>query len=169
MSIKEEQLAVVNEHDQVIEFKNRDEIHRLGLPHRAAHILIFNQEQELFLQKRSHNKDMNAGLWDSSAAGHVDAGEQYIDCIIREFHEELGIKLKSSPEFLFKIPPCYENGMEFINVFRCQHPGPFNLCKDEIDYGEWFSNKKVSQLVSDDAPHLTATFKTIWKLYLTLS
>lgn len=167
--MKKEQLAVVDAQDWVIEIRDRDEIHRLGLRHRAVHILIFNQKQELFLQKRSPKKDLNPGLWDSSAAGHVDAGEAYKDCIIREVHEELGVKLNTAPEFLFKLSPSYENGMEFINVYRSQHNGPFTLCKDEIDQGQWLSSTKISQLVSENAPHLTLTFKSIWESFITLS
>ncbi|HHZ71213.1 MAG TPA: NUDIX domain-containing protein [Methylococcaceae bacterium] len=167
--MKKEQLAVVDEQDKVIEIRDRDEIHRLGLRHRAVHILIFNQKQELFLQKRSHKKDINAGLWDSSAAGHVDAGEEYKDCITREVHEELGVTLNTPPELLFKLSPSYENGMEFIHVYCCQHNGPFMLCRDEIDQGQWVSSAKISQLVAENAPHLTATFKSIWKPFMTLS
>mgnify|MGYP003958782411 FL=1 len=49
--MKKEQLAVVDAQDKVIEIRDRDEIHRLGLRHRAVHILIFNQKQELFFTK----------------------------------------------------------------------------------------------------------------------
>jgi len=37
-----EKLAVVNAHDKIIEIRDRDEVHRLALRHRAVHILIFN-------------------------------------------------------------------------------------------------------------------------------
>ena len=60
--------------------------------HRAVHILVFNQRGELFLQKRSMSKDNDPGMWDSSAAGHVDSGESYLDCATREIEEELGVE-----------------------------------------------------------------------------
>ena len=164
-----EKLAVVNAQDKIIEIRDRDEVHRLTLRHRAVHILIFNQKQKLFLQKRSHQKDINAGLWDSSAAGHVDAGEDYDHCVIREVSEELGIQLHQQPEFLFKLSPCYDNGMEFIHVYRSPHNGPFTLCTEEIEQGQWFSIPEISELVSENALHLTSTFKSIWKSFITLS
>jgi predicted NUDIX family NTP pyrophosphohydrolase len=43
------------------------------------------------VHKRSLSKDINAGLWDTSAAGHVDAGEMYDVCAHRETIEELGV------------------------------------------------------------------------------
>jgi isopentenyldiphosphate isomerase len=43
--------------------------HAQGLIHRLAHVLPFNSSGELFLQKRTINKDGFAGLRDNSAAG----------------------------------------------------------------------------------------------------
>ena len=84
-----EMLAVVDESDQVVGSERRDVIHRDGLLHRAVHIFALNKHGEIFLQKRSRLKDKCPGLWDSSAAGHVDAGEEYDVCAARELEEEL--------------------------------------------------------------------------------
>ena len=84
-------LTVVDEHDRVIGARRRDEIHRLGLRHRATHVLVFDLAGRLFLQRRGLHKDSNPGLWDSSVAGHVDDGESYDQCCIREIKEEIGI------------------------------------------------------------------------------
>ena len=71
----DELLYEVDEHDAIIGPRTRGELHRLKLRHRAVHILLFNRRGEVFLQKRSASKDINPGLWDTSAAGHVDFGE----------------------------------------------------------------------------------------------
>ena len=67
--------------DTVIDVMSRGEVHQLGLMHRSVHILVFNSADELFIQKRSMSKDSNPGLWDSSAAGHLDSGEDYLHCV----------------------------------------------------------------------------------------
>lgn len=157
-----ELIAVVDENDQFIENKPRNQVHQLGLRHRAVHILVFNDQQQLFLQKRSLSKDINAGLWDTSAAGHVDAGESYDACAHRETIEELGVCVDDTLSFLFKLPAKPETGMEFVQVYRCIHNGPFTLEAGEIDGGEWFASKDLSQRVADDDLTLTDTFKTLW-------
>ena len=48
---------VVNDRDEVIGQEPRPEVHRLGLRHRAVHVLVFNSRGEVFLQKRSMKKD----------------------------------------------------------------------------------------------------------------
>lgn len=160
-------LSVVNENDQVIDAQPRNQIHALGLRHRAVHILVFNQQRQLFLQKRSMRKDLNQGLWDTSAAGHVDQGEGYTSSAIRETQEELGIDIKNSIDFLFKISASKALGMEFIQVYQCIHNGPFVLNIDEIDKGGWFSAQSITDRVNNDDPTITETFKTIWLHYIT--
>src|SRR5436190_11834879 len=117
----EEIFDVVNERDEVIGQKPRSEIHRLKLKHRAVHVLVFNARGELFLQKRSMKKDCQPGAWDSSASGHLECGEDYDVCAVREVREELGVDLGATPQRLFKIDACLETGQEFVWVYRCQH------------------------------------------------
>ena len=160
-----ELLSIVDENDQVLDKLPRDQVHALGLCHRAVHILIFNNYGKLFLQKRSMKKDLNKGLWDTSAAGHVDAGEEYTTCAIREIEEELGINVENSLEQLFKLLPTIQTGMEFIQVYKCTNNGPFKLNPEEIDEGGWFLTNDISKRVISDDPTLTDTFKVIWQQY----
>jgi len=163
-----EMLCVVDDNDRIVNTLPRNEIHANGLKHRAVHILVFNQQGELFLQKRSMKKDLNKGLWDTSAAGHVDAGEDYTPSAIRETEEELGINIETTLEYLFKLSPSPQLGMEFIQVYRCLHNGPFELNSDEIDEGTWNSVDSISKRVNTSDPTLTETFKIIWQHYHTI-
>ena len=65
----EEILEIVDENDRVIGTERRGVIHAQGLMHRSAQVMVFNSRGELFLQKRSDDKDEFPGLWDSSVAG----------------------------------------------------------------------------------------------------
>ncbi|MGZ4997854.1 MAG: NUDIX hydrolase, partial [Methylobacter sp.] len=114
-------------------------------------------------------KDLNGGLWDTSAAGHVDAGEDYDIGAVREIEEELGISAAHTLEPLFKLPAAAAIGMEFIQVYRCIHNGPFNLAPDEIDEGDWFNVTEISKRIEADDPLLTETFKTIWRQFEALT
>ena len=118
--MSEEIFDVVNERDEVVGQNTRREVHRLGLKHRAVHVLVFNSRGETFLQKRSMNKDREPGKWDSSASGHVDSGEDYDACAVRELREEIGLSVAEAPERLFKIAACPETDAEFVWVYRCR-------------------------------------------------
>src|SRR3954466_6344104 len=98
--MSEEIFDVVNEVDEVVDKRPRSEVHRLGLMHRAVHVLVFNSRGQVFLQKRSLTKDRQPGLWDSSSSGHVDSGEDYDACAMRELSEEIGLQLDAPPKRL---------------------------------------------------------------------
>src|SRR2546422_10810839 len=129
----EEIFDVVNERDEVIGRQSRTEVHRLGLQHRAVHVLVFNSRGQVFLQKRSLTKDRQPGQWDSSASGHVDAGEDYDGCAVRELGEEIGLHLSEVPPRVFKLPASPETDQEHVWVYCCQSEGQFELNSDEID------------------------------------
>ena len=134
---KVEIFDVVDEEDKVLRQETRSKVHRQKLKHRAVHVLIFNKKEQVFLQKRSLNKDSFPGLWDSSAAGHLAAGEDYDVACVREAKEELNIIFENSPERLFKIDACPGTGNEFVWVYDGLSEGPFILNHDEIDCGDW--------------------------------
>jgi isopentenyldiphosphate isomerase len=163
--MSEEIFDIVNERDEVVGQNTRREVHARKLWHRAVHVLVFNSRGEVFLQKRSMKKDTAAGLWDSSSSGHLDSGEDYDACAVRELREELGLEIKSPPQRLFKIDACAETGWEFCWVYRCESEGPFVLHPDEIETGNWFAPEKVSSWVAERQQDFASAFRLVWKMF----
>ena len=189
--MSEEIFDIVNEHDEVVGQNTRREVHARGLWHRAVHVLVFNARGEVFLQKRSMRKDIAAGKWDSSASGHVDSGEAYDACAVRELREELGLDLEhltqrrkdaelkssfasfatsreatniSEPlQKLFKIDACQETGWEFCWIYRCESEGTFVLHPDEIETGAWFAPDAVTKWVNEKPQDFASAFVLIWR------
>ena len=163
--MSEEIFDIVNERDEVIDRRPRAEVHRLGLKHRAVHVLVFNGRGEIFLQKRSLNKDTAKGKWDSSSSGHVDSGEDYDACAVRELREEIGLQVAQTPQRLFKIEARPETGWEFCWVYRCENEGPFELNPDEIECGDWFMPEKVTHWVAEKPGDFASAFRLVWELF----
>ena len=164
--MSEEIFDVVNERDEIIGQATRSEVHRRKLNHRAVHVLVFNRRGELFLQKRSLQKDCFPGRWDSSASGHLDRGEAYDACAVREVWEELGIRLEQAPERLFKVNACPETGHEFVWVYRSTHEGPFTLHPDEIETGGWFAPEAINRWMADKPAEFASGLVLIWRRWL---
>ena len=160
--MKEEIFDVVDEQDRVIARASRGEVHRRGLMHRATHVLVFNSQGEVFLQKRSLKKDRQPGLWDSSASGHLDSGEDYDACAVRELREELGLELKEPIEKLFKVAASPETDQEHLWVYRGQAEGPFELNKDEIERGDWFSPQEVTNWIRERPEEIADGLRVAW-------
>lgn len=160
--MKDEIFDVVDARDEVIGQQTRVEVHKLGLLHRAVHVLIFNSRGELFLQKRSQKKDCFPGAWDSSASGHLDVGESYDVCAVRELREELGLALPAPLRRLFKINACPDTGFEFVWIYRGESEGPMTLHPEEIEQGGWFGPRQISQWIAERPGEFAGAFRLIW-------
>ena len=167
--MSEEYFDVVDDHDEVIGQRPRSEVHRLGLKHRAVHVLVFNRRGELFLQKRSLAKDCFPGTWDSSASGHLAPGETYDACAVREVEEELGWRLTEVPERLFKIDACAATGQEFVWIYRAEVEGPFTLQPEEISDGGWFAPEAVTRWLAERPQDFAGAVPVIWARFQALS
>ena len=159
----DELFDIVNERDEVIGRAPRSEVHARGLLHRAVHVLVFNARGDVFLQKRSMLKDRQPGVWDSSASGHVDSGEDYDACAVREVREELGVTLMQTPERLFKFDASAATDQEFVWVYRAQHEGPFTLPPEEIERGGWFAPAEVTRWIAARPQEFATAFAAIWQ------
>jgi 16S rRNA (adenine1518-N6/adenine1519-N6)-dimethyltransferase len=156
-------LPVVDDQDRLLGDAPRAEVHGNNLRHRAVHILVFNQLGELFLQKRSRWKDRHSRLWDSSAAGHVDAGEDYDVAANRELSEELGVAANLTR--VAKLSASEKTGQEFIWLYQARHDGPFELARSEIECGEFFPTDVVSDWVKARPDDFAPGFVECWQVF----
>ncbi len=91
-SVNEEYFDIIDESGNIIGKAARAECHgNNSLAHRVVHVLVFNSNGQLFLQKRSLDKFIQPGKWDTSVGGHLDLGETFEQAVDREMKEELGI------------------------------------------------------------------------------
>lgn len=121
--------------------KERTQVHLDGDLHGTSHVWLVrykeNNKFDILLQKRSAKKDVYAGCFDISSAGHIPAGSDYRESAVRELEEELGIKVR--PEQL-----------KFIGM----HDGEM---KAQFD-GRTFHNHEISAVYIYDEPVDEADF-----------
>ena len=159
-----EWLDIVDEQDCIIGRDTRQNIHATGARHRSSHVVLYNSDGEVFVQLRSMNKDSGGGLWDTSAAGHVDSGETYDQCAVRELYEELGIRIdQSSLIRRCKLHPEQSNGFEFTCVYSVCSNQPLVLQTEEIDDGVWVLPHDLDQWIESRPEEHTEVFREIWK------
>jgi isopentenyl-diphosphate delta-isomerase len=153
---------VVDEADRIVGRAPRGEVHARGLRHRAVHIFVVNRAGEVFLHQRSLRKDTFPGCWNSSCAGHVGAGDDYDETVLRELEEELGWVPAESPQRLFKIEACAETGAEFVWVYRVTGEGPFTLNPAEIQRGTWCTLTTIDRWVAERPAEFAVSFVFLW-------
>ena len=161
----EEHIDVVTEKGEVIKSLPRSEIHGdPSLLHKVVHVLVFNSNNELFLQKRSMSKDVAPGKWDTSVGGHVNAGEGLEEAVMREMEEELGIN-KGVPEYLYSYIHANPFETELVYTYKCVYDDEIHYQQDEIDEVRVWSLDLIKQHIgsgvfSDNFEHEFETYLT---------
>ncbi len=146
----EEIVQIVDRENSEVEALPRCIMRQQGLIHRASYILVFNDQEELFLQKRSAGKDLYPSCWDVAAGGVVLAGESYEESAARELAEELGVEgVQCSP--LFDQYFEEEDNRVWGRIFSCTHNGPFRLQEEEVAYGCFMTVPAIFELSKKEA------------------
>jgi len=84
---KDELLDLVNEKEDVIGTVWKSEAHMdPSKIHREVTIAVFNNKNEILLQRRSMNKVNDPGCWKITAAGHVGMNEDPKHAVKRELN-----------------------------------------------------------------------------------
>jgi 16S rRNA (adenine1518-N6/adenine1519-N6)-dimethyltransferase len=163
LAMEDERLPVVDKNDRILRCARRSEVHGNNLRHRAVHILVFDQADELYLQQRSRWKDRHPLRWDSSAAGHVAAGESYEETARRELEEELGINVPL--EKILELPASAHTEQEFVWVYRGKIPGNPIINPREIETGTFFPPAIIDGWVAARPENFAPGFVECWKAY----
>lgn len=163
-SAQKEILEVMDEQNRPLAAFPRAEVHRLGLLHRSVLVLVYNTNNQLYLQQRSSQKQPYPGCWDLSATGHVQLGESTLDAAQRELTEELGIYIKGL-RLLRELSASPETGYEFVYLYsagRCaQAPNPDPA---EIQTGAFLHKNELDILAGSFAHLLTPGLLYFWRL-----
>jgi isopentenyldiphosphate isomerase len=110
--------------------------------HPVVHLHVFNKEGSLFMQKRSEDKDIQPGKWDTSVGGHVDFGEKFEDALYREASEELGI-IRFEPFYAFRYDYRSDKEYELVNTFITFYDGIIVPDHKEIAEGRFWEVQEI--------------------------
>ena len=133
---QQELFETFDECDRPLGLKPRAQVHREGIWHRAVNVFLFDEHGRLYIQRRSACKDVGPGLWDLSAAEHLQPGESFEQGARRGLMEELGamdVVLTAYPgTFRNKLE---QDGVRDWEVQRCysgRYAGPITIDSDEV-------------------------------------
>ena len=122
-----EEVILVNEKDKVLGYMEKQEAHIKGLMHRAFSIFVFNDKNELLLQKRAIDKYHSGGLWTNTCCSHPRKNETNIEQLISAIKIKLKNKFITSDDILITrerhrqhLEQCVQNLENFENKNRTE-------------------------------------------------
>lgn len=158
-----EMLPIVEPSGNVIGQSTREYCHGGSkLLHPVVHLHIINRFGELYLQKRSMNKDLLPGMWDTAVGGHVGYGESIHEALFREAGEELGFT-RFNPVFINSRIWESERERELIAAFAAV--GNFTLTPDgeEVSEGRFWPLDEIEAAIGRGVltPQLEIEFRLL--------
>lgn len=143
-----EYLDVVNENDAVIGTRLKSEIYEQALRHRIVHILLFDENGRMALQKRSSTVSFCPLHWSTAVGGHVQSSETYEQAAGRELKEELGIDIPF--DFFQKDFYSADGKMEkFLVTHKATYSGSFKF-EDSVSEVAYFEIDTIRRMVDND-------------------
>jgi isopentenyldiphosphate isomerase len=137
----DEILDVVDEQDRVIGQKPRSELYAAGQKNfRVVNAFIEDARGLILIPRRSQERKMFPGALDTSVGGHVLAGEDYLDALVRETREECGLDLlgpDASYRLVKKLSPYESPVSAFMHFYLIQSRVEPQLCDREFSGFEW--------------------------------
>lgn len=164
-----EHVILVDEKDHVVGTMEKMEAHRKGALHRAFSIFIFNDKNELLLQRRALSKYHSGGLWTNTCCSHQRFGESTLEAAHRRLKEEMGFDcyMEKSFEFLYKTE--FNNGLsehEFDHVVIGNYSSEININTDEVCDYKYVSLEQIRKDLKANADQYTFWFKIAFeKIY----
>jgi isopentenyldiphosphate isomerase len=161
--MNDEYFDVIDKSGNIIGKATREECHsNRSLAHRVVHVLVFNSRGELFLQKRSMDKDIQPGKWDTSVGGHLNLGETFDQAVRREMGEELGI---SAPvKHIYDYWMHSEVETEYVRTYICTYDGAIRFDPKEIEDGRFWSREQIEGEIGTGT--FTPNFEEEYQKYL---
>lgn len=157
-----ENLILVDEHDNPMGKLEKSLVHQLGLLHRAFSVFIFNKAGDLLLQQRADEKYHSPGLWTNTCCSHPRFGEQLVDAIKRRLKEEMGMQCGTHFTFSFLYKVKFANGLtehEYDHVhFGVTDDKPLSD-KSEVKDWKYMSLEKLEKDICNNPENYTEWLK----------
>jgi isopentenyl-diphosphate delta-isomerase type 1 len=134
------------------------------LLHPVIHVHIFDYDNNVLLQKRSANKEIQPDKWDTAVGGHVSYGEPVEKTVERETKEELGIAgLKFS--YLTRYIWTSDIESELVFVFAARISEIKFVPNSEVDEVRFWSFDKIKKSIGKNVftPNFEIEFDKILK------
>ena len=160
----EEHVVLVNENDEVVGSCEKLKAHELGELHRAFSVFVFNNKNELMLQRRALDKYHSAGLWTNTCCSHQRPNETTLDAAHRRLAEEMGFDCELHEKFHFIYRAELENNLiehELDHVLFGYFDGEPKLNPIEAAEWKWIHLDNLKLEIEQSPESYTAWLKLI--------
>ncbi|MDH5602821.1 MAG: isopentenyl-diphosphate Delta-isomerase [Cyclobacteriaceae bacterium] len=162
--MRNDEVILVDHEDRQTGIMDKMEAHEKGLLHRAYSVFVFNEKNELLLQKRAEGKYHSPGLWTNTCCSHPQPGEDIMKSARDRLFYEMGIKGGLTYHSKITYKAVFENGLtehEVDHLYTCVSNAFPSVNPEEVSDWKYVSLLKVADEINQFPDHFTPWFKLI--------
>lgn len=168
-------LCLVDEKGRFLREEERETCHLGdGLLHRAFLVIVFNENNELLLARRSAEKKLWPGFWDGTVASHYYKDKAETETIMERLHDEIGVgDGHSNLEFLFafRYHARYKeigSEKEICDVYKVSgvRAGNLAVAEAEISAAKFVNVQGLKEDMAKNAKKFTPWFVLAFQMLL---
>lgn len=158
-------IPIVDSADNIITYKERGHV-ALSDIYRVSVLWIRHPSHgRILLAQRALTKDHDPGKWEPAVAGTVEQKQTYLDNILQEAREEIGLHLKETD--LQRGPKLFLNqGWTFFcQIYIVEstiESEALTIQKDELIQIRWWNKSDIATTLQTRRDMFTRNFDTIW-------
>jgi isopentenyldiphosphate isomerase len=143
----DEQNIEVDENDNVIGSRPRNDFYTGKYIHRSTYLILLNSKNKILIQKRTSTKKWYPNLYTFAVARTVQKGESYEDSMIKGLKEKIGIF--TPVKFLFKFFFQEKSDRAFRAVFIGKSDDEIKPNKKDIVEIKWIDIEKLREDIKE--------------------
>lgn len=160
-------LILVNKKNKCLGYASKEKCHRgKGLLHRAFTAFVFNDKNQILIQKRSRNKKLWPLFWEASFSSHPRKEESNVRAARKRLKHELNLVCQLKPKGRFQYQAPYKNigaENEICDVFVGKCRGKIKPNSKEVALYKWIGvgelKKNLAKNPKKYAPWLKPALK----------
>ncbi len=156
-------IPVVNENDELIEYKEREDLNIADI-YRVSALWITNSQGQILLAQRAFTKSHNPGKWGPAVAGTVEEGEDYETNIIKEAEEELGLTgIEFKKINKTRIKDKFNSFTQWFFAIVDKAIDEFKIQKSEVEAIKWYDRGELEKDLAENPDNYLVDFEEYLK------
>lgn len=153
---------IVDENDNVIGYKNWQDVDYTKDIYRISTLWIENSKSEVLLAQRKFTKTKDPGKWGPAVAGTIEQGETYEQNVYKEAEEEIGLtntKLAFVAKYKVVTPRKY-----FVALYKASVDWPlekFIVQEKEVEQIAWVPKGELLQDIEQNPEKYIPSMKQL--------
>lgn len=160
-------IPIVDAQDNLLEYKEKSVISADDI-YRVSVLWIRNTAKtHVLLAQRALNKSHDPGKWEPAVAGTLEDTETYLENILHEIHEEIGLTvtekdLTVGPKLF--LTQEWKFFCQFYLLERDVNLNELTLQTSEVKDAKWWLREDIAKQLKENRDFFTKNFHILWNV-----